>query len=328
MPSQTLSGTQLSLTALQESDQAAFEHLLSTMLKSGIDPSAFSYATPTVDPVDGNYANTLVKVAREKANVSLWPYSAQQSIRYRRIGMPAMKTRFGGTIRADLPTTTRKLMEIFLTSNGLYDRSAQFVDAPVSAVGNVTITCNAGQFLLYGATSFAVKPKQRQLVDVIKDTTIPGFRVLSDFTPVAKTRLMDQMTADNTANLPYPLEPAMTTFGNPTKISGYRYDNTSIKATAAGDGYYLGTVDLIYTRYDFGWSTNGAQFLVTGPSVPTIAYMVAQVALQTGFPITAADVNAQTYPSVPSGQVDTLTITFKDTNLRYTGELTIDYKAN
>lgn len=328
MPSQTLSGTQLSLTALQESDQQAFERLLSSMLKKDIDPSGFTRGAVTVDATDGNYANTPVSVARAKANVSLWPYQGNQSIRYRRISMAALKTRFGSTIRADLPTTTRKLMQIFMTANGLFDRSAQVVDAPVPAVGNVTITFTAGQFLLYGGTAFAVKPFQRQLKDVIKDTTLPGFRVVGDFSNADKTRLMDQMTADNTANLPYPLEPALTTFGAPTKLTGYRYDNTKIRATATGDGYYLGYVDLIYTRYDFGWSTNGSQFLVTGPSTPTTAYMIAQVAAQTGFPITLADVNVQSYPPVASGQVDTLTITFKDANLRYTGELTIDYKAN
>ncbi|MNO07828.1 hypothetical protein D3C81_2301920 [compost metagenome] len=56
--------------------------------------------------------------------------------------------------------------------------------------------------------------------------------------------------------------------------------------------------------------------------------MINAVAAQTGFPIVLADVDIQTYASVPSGQVDTLTITFKAANLRYAGELTIDYKAN
>jgi hypothetical protein len=217
-------------------------------------------------------------------------------------------------------------MRIYLTSNGLFDRSGQVVDQPVTAVGNQTITFTPGQFMLYGGAAFAIKPKQRQLVDVIKETTLVGFRELGYFSNDPKERLLNQMQADNP--LPYPLEPALTSFGEPIKISGYRYDNTQIRATATGDGYYLGDVDLVYTRYDFGWSTNGSQFLVNGPSVPTTAYMVAQVALQTGFPITVQDVNVQSYPTIPSGTLETLTITFKDDNLRYTGELTIDYKAN
>ncbi|MNF18122.1 hypothetical protein D3C80_2220240 [compost metagenome] len=50
--------------------------------------------------------------------------------------------------------------------------------------------------------------------------------------------------------------------------------------------------------------------------------------MQTGFPIAVADVITQTYANVPSGEVETLTIAFRDDNLRFTGELTIDYKAN
>ncbi|MOA42431.1 hypothetical protein D3C78_1644780 [compost metagenome] len=134
-------------------------------------------------------------------------------------------------------------------------------------------------------------------------------------------------TANNTS-LPYPLEPALMTFGDPQKVSGYRYDNTTITVSAVGDGFYLGSVELTYSRYDFGWSQGGAQFLVNGPGTPTTQYMLNAVAQQTGFPIVLADVNIETYPPVPSGELSTLTITFKDTNLRYTGELTIDYRAN
>lgn len=328
MPSQTLSGTQLSLVALQGSDQEAFESLLSTLLKKDIDPSGFEHGVVTADATDAQYANTLVQVVREKSHVSMWPYQGTQSIRYRRLTMAALKARFGATIRADLPTTTQKLMSIYLTSNGLFDRGDQVVDEPVTVAAAKTITFKPGLFLAYGGSSFTIKPKQRQLVDVIKETTLVGFREVDYFSNPAKDRLINQMGADNGPTLPYPLEPLLTSFSVPEKISGYRYDNTKIVATASGDGFYLGAVELIYTRYDFGWSTNGSQFLVNGPSVPTVAYMVAQVALQTGFPITAADVNAQSYPSIPSGQVETLTVTFKDDNLRYTGELTIDYKAN
>lgn len=326
MTSQTLNGTQLALTALQVSDEEAFKQLLSTLLKNSADSAGFEYSDVTADPTDPKYATALVKVNRDEAHVSLWPYQEAQSIRYKRIPVAALGERFGTTIRADLPTTTRELMRIFLTSNGLADRSEQVVDQPVSATGNQTFVVNPGQFLLWGSAPFLIKPKQRQLVDVIKETTLLGFRELGYFSNDPKERLLNQMQADNP--LPYPLEPALTSFGAPLKISGYRYDNTQIRATATGDGFYLGEVDLVYTRYDFGWSTNGSQFLVNGPSVPTIQYMVQQVALQTGFPITAADVNAQSFPTIPSGSLETLTITFKEDSLRYTGELTIDYKAN
>lgn len=326
MTLQILSGSTLALTALQVSDQEAFKQLLNTMLKSGVDSSGFEFDDVTPDPTDPTYATASVKVNRDQANVALWPYQGAQPIRYRRLPMTALKARFGATIRADLPTTTQELMRIYLTSNGLEDRSAQVVNEPVTAVGEHAIAFSANQFLIWGSVPFTIKPKQRQLVDVIKETTLVGFRELGYFSNDPKERLLNQMQADNT--LPYPLEPALTSFDTPIKISGYRYDNTQIRATATGDGFYLGDVDLVYTRYDFGWSTNGSQFLVNGPSVPTIQYMVAQVALQTGFPITVQDVNAQSYPSVPSGSLETLTITFKEDNLRYTGELTIDYKAN
>ncbi|MNZ78921.1 hypothetical protein D3C78_975140 [compost metagenome] len=277
---------------------------------------------------DPQYALTAVSVDRSKADVALWGYQNSLDIRYRRISLDALKAKYGSVIRADVPTTAKELMAVYLSANGLADRSTQVVDRPITALGNVSLQIADGQFMLYGTSTFTLKPKQRQLVDVIKDTTLNGFRAVGDFTGTATARLIANMGTENTASLPYPLEPALLTFGVPEKVSGYRYDNTKIKVTASGDGYYLGTVDLIYSRYDFGWSQGGAQFLVQGPSIPTTQYMINAVAAQTGFPIVLADVDIQTYASVPSGQVDTLTITFKAANLRYAGELTIDYKAN
>ncbi|MNO14072.1 hypothetical protein D3C76_37130 [compost metagenome] len=327
MASQILSGAEFTLAALKESDQEAFQRLLGSLLKVGIDPSGFQYGPIRVE-ADTQYAKTAVSINRSRADISLWGYQNAQDIRYRRIALSALKSKYGSTIRADAPTTTKELMSIFCHANGLHDRSDQVVDAPVSAIGNVTLQFKAGQFLMYGSDTFAFKPKQRQLVDVLKDTTVNGFRAAADFTPTPQALLISQMQADNAATLPYPLEPARITFGTPTKISGYRYDNTTIPVTYSGDGYYLGTVTLTYSRYDFGWSQGGAQFLVQGPSIPTTQYMINAVVAQTGLPIALADVNVETYASVPSGAVETLTITFKGTNLRYTGELTIDYKAN
>lgn len=327
MPSQILSGAQLTLAALKESDQEAFQRLLGSLLTAGVDASGFQYGPIRVE-ADAQFAKTAVSINRSKADVSLWGYQNSQDIRYRRIALAALKSKFGSTIRADLPTTTKELMAIFCHANGLADRSDQVVNAPVNALGNVTLTMNPGQFLLYGSDTFVLKPKQRQLVDVIADTTLSGFRAAADFTGEATARLITQMQTDNNATLPYPLEPARMTFGTPEKISGYRYDNTKIVVTASGDGYYLGNVELVYTRYDFGWSQSGAQFMVQGPSVPTTMYMIAAVAQQTGLPITLVDVEIDTYQPVPSGELATLTIVFRADNLRYTGELTIDYKAN
>lgn len=326
MTSQILNGTQLTLTALQESDQAVFERVLGRMLKSGIDPAAFTRGTVRKDPAAADYAFCDVTVAREKANVSLWPYQGTQQIRYKRVGLPALAARFGTVVRADTPISARELFATYLTANGLYDRSKDIVDKQITAFGNVTFNVTEGDnFLLYGTTTLTFKPKQRQLVDVIKDTKLLGFRVVTDFAPLPKQVFVNQVTADNA--LLYPLEMNLLTLGTPQKLSGYQYDNTKIKLTATGDGSYLGSVDLTYTRYDFGWSTNGAQLLVTGPTKPTTAYMVSKVFELTGFPVSVDDVVVETYANVPVGTVETLTITFKADNLRYAGELTIDYKA-
>jgi len=296
------------------------------MLKSGSDPAAFTRGTVTKDPAAADYAFCNVSVAREKADVSLWPYQGSQQIRWKRVSLASLAARFGTVIRADTPISAKELFSIYTSANGLADRSKDIVDKQITAFGTVTLNVAEGDnFLLYGSTTFTFKPKQRQLVDVIKDTTLAGFRLVTDFAPVPKQVFMNQIAADNA--LLYPLEPNLLTLGTPSKVSGYQYDNTKIRLTASGDGYYLGSVDLVYTRYDFGWSTQGSQLLVSGPTKPTTAYMVSKVFELTGFPVTVDDVIVETYPNVAVGTVETLTITFKANNLRYAGELTIDYKA-
>ena len=327
MSSQTLNGSQLTLTALQESDQEAFKRLLSTLLKANIDPSAFVYSGVVTDPTDSEYAKLSCSIAREKAHISLWPYQDSQTLKYKRVGLPALKDMLGGTVRADLPTTVREMMSIYLTGAGLHDRSDQFQDTAVTGFGAVQVSVSPEQFLIYGATTLTLKPKQRQLPIVLPILEIPGFRELSDFSLDWKRVLIADLDEVNATTLPYNLELEWLSFDTPKKISGYRYNNTTISMTSFGEGYYLGTVDVTYTRYDFGWATEGSQFLVQGPEIPTTQYMLSKVAAITGFPLTVEDVILTTYPKVTKGGLSTLTIVFKENNLRYTGELTIDYKA-
>ena len=326
MPLQILNGAQVALEALRETDQEAFERLLALLLKSSVDKTSFKHDAIVQDS-DVNYATTNVSVNRSAANVDLWPYQDQINIRYRRIGLPTIKTRFGGRIRADLPATKRELVSIYLTANGLHDRSDQIEDAVVSELGEVDFSVIPGQFLIYGDMTLDVKPFQRQLADVIVNTTVLGFRTVGDFEAREET-LFSQMLSSNEETLPYPLESQYLSWGTPVKVGGYRYDNTSIIVTGFGEeGYYLGPVELIYTRYDFGWASVGTQYLVEGPSTPSIPQMLASISLQTGLPLSVADVVSQTYDPIPTGEVQTLTIFFTEDNLRYTGELTIDYKA-
>ncbi len=327
MSSQILSGPQLTLTALQESDQEAFKRLLANVLKSNVDSSAFIYHDITPDSENSDFASLTCSIARERAHISLWPYQDEQVLKYRRVSLDALKNVLGDTVRADLPTTVHEMMSIYLTSTGYHDRSSQFQDVAINEFGTVTVSVKPEQFLLYGTTSFTLKPKQRQLIVVLPILEVDGFRELGDFLGDWRRLLVDNLDRTNDGTLPFELELEWMTFGSPQKVSGYRYNNTTIQVSAFGEGYYLGDVDVTYTRYDFGWATEGSQFLVTGPTVPTTEYMLGKVAEITGFPLTTEDVIWETYPKVTAGNLSTLTIVFKDDNPRYTGELTIDYKV-
>lgn len=328
MPLQTLNSAQLALAALQESDQEAFKRLLGLLLKPTVDPASFKHDAVIMDTNDPDYATTNVSIDRNKAHVSMWGYRDNQSIRFRRVSLEAIKERFGSIIRADLPATKQELLNIILSANGLYKRGYQVIDDTVAEHGEIDFEIQPGQFLLHGQTSFEVKPYQRQLQDVIVTGTIPGFRAAGDFEWFVE-RLLSTQLIDANQELMYPLEAQWLAWGSsPVKLSGYRYDNTSITVTAFGEGYYLGEYTVIYTRYDFGWANLGNQYLVDGPTRPTTQHMLDAISQQTGIPVGIDDVVVETYDLVPVGEVQTLTIFFKEDNLRFTGELTVDYRAN
>jgi hypothetical protein len=327
MPLQILNSRQVTQLALQESDEEAFKRLLGFLLRTGVDPSAFKYADVTGDVIDLDVTTAKVSVDRRKANIGLWTRQDDVEIKYRRTSLEALKTSFGNVIRADLPASKKELMSIYLNANGLYDRSEQVIDGPVVELGNVALEMNEGEFLIYGSSTFVLKPFQRQLAEVVNFTTLPGFRVNADFDLTATEELFAQLNRHNAATMPYPLEPELLEYSVPTKLTGYRYDNTSIEVKAFGDGYYLGTVTVIYSRYDFGWINIGSQYLVDGPLTPTTQFMIDAISAQTGLPLSLSDVVIESYDAMDSGDVQTLTIFFKEDSYRYTGELTIDYRA-
>jgi len=327
MTSQTLNGPALTAAALKESDQEAFHRLLAGMLQGGVNPSSFEHGPVTVTPDSADHATIEVAVARSKAHISLWGYQDSITLRYRRVSLEALKSRYGSVIRADVPISKKDLMAIYFHENQLHDRSEQIVDEPVESLGSVALAMQPDQFLLHGQTSFTVKPFQRQLSAVIANPVVPGFRTLSDFDAEPIELLVNQLGTVNADTLPYPLQPDLLVFSAPTLKGGYALDNTSITVTGFGDGYYLGSRELTYTRHDFGWSTGGNQHYVEGPSQPLTSYMVERVNALTGFPITLDDVVIESYDVVPTGELMTLTIFFKPDCLRYAGELTIDYRA-
>jgi len=325
MTLQTLNGVQLTQAALKESDRSAFNHLLQTLLKDDLDPAGFQHGAVTVDPLDPSDASVEVTVDRGQAHVNLWKYRDGLTLRYRRVALSAVAARYGSVIRADLPATVRDLMAVYLTGQALHDRSDQIEDSLVEQVGPLTVSVLPDRFLLYGNHQFTVKPLQRQLAQVLTTTAVVGFLDVVDFVDDPTTQLLQQLTVANT--LPYELEPELLVWSDPVKVNGYITDNTTIEVEAVGDGYYLGKITVTYARYDFGWSTNGAQFEIEGPSTPTTWYILEQVQLLTGMPLTLSDVVQEAYAPIAPGELNTLTVFFSETNLRYTGELTIDYRA-
>jgi hypothetical protein len=297
------------------------------MLKPGIDTKSFVHGAVTIDPSDPNKVTTPVSVSRAKADISLWQYTDSLAISYKRVKLSEIANYFGNVIRVDFPTTKKEMMAVYFSLLNLHDRSDQIVDGEVSDTGVFEVSAVPGMAFLEGATSFTVKPFQRQLSEVLQTTKVDGFRNPEDFTGNDdRIFLLDQIAAAN-ADLRYPLEYENLSFDAPVNISGYARDNTSVVLTARGDGVHIGNVEIVYTRHDFGWSTGGNQHYVEGPSVPTTQYMIDKVTELTGYQIKISDVIVEPYSVIQSGELETLTIFFNPESTRYAGELTIDYRA-
>lgn len=327
MTSSILNGQGNSQAALQESDAAAFKRLLRSMVRAGVDVEGMVHGPVTDDPNDPLYGQVNVSIAPSQSSIEYWGYQDSIELKYRRIPFQGVVARYGEVLRTDLPTDSRTLMKAYFSRNGLYDRSEQIRPTAVDANGRVELAVEPGQFLLQGSAVFEIKPLQRQLATVLTERTVGGFREPNDFESDTKAALLAQLTARNTATLPYALQPEFTHLGHPENIGGAAFDNTSIAVSAHGEGYYLGTVSVVYSRLNFGWYTVGEQIYMEGPPVPTVDFMLNEVSRQTGFPVDRSDVIVESFDRLSSGELATLTIFFKPDNLRYTGELTIDYRA-
>jgi len=327
MTSSILNGPSNTQAALQENDEQAFYRLLRSMVKAGVEVEGFEHSVPVTDPANPTQALIEVGIAPAKSMIDYWGYQDKIQLTYRRIPMSAMVQRYGSILRADLPVTVKTLMQGWFDRAGLYDRSEQFVEQSIATFGQHTMTIKDGQFLLYGGAPFEVKPLQRQLIDVLPNRTVTGFRTPTDFDTNVKAVLLSQLTAANPDTLPYPLEIDRITLSPVEVMGGYAHDNSRIRLTASGEGYYLGDLDVIYSRLDFGWYTMGDQIYMEGPPLPTLNYILNQASTQTGFPLSSDDVVATTFSKLTVGDLATLTIAFKPQNLRYVGELTIDYRA-
>lgn len=322
-----LNGPGNSQAALQESDTDAFKRLLRSMVRTGVDVDGMIHDGVTADSTDPLYGTVVVSIAPSRASIDYWGYQDNIELKYRRIPFEAIADRYGSVLRTDLPTDSRALMKAYFSRNGLYDRSEQIRPQAVNANGQVTMEAEPGQFLVHGSAVFEIKPLQRQLSTVLPNLTVSGFREPNDFDSNIKAELLTQLTALNAETLPYPLQVEFSTLTTPELINGRQYDNTSVVLSAHGEGFYLGSATVIYSRLDFGWYTSGEQIYMEGPSVPDVDFMLNEVGSQTGFPVDRSDVLVESYPPVPQGDLVTLTIFFKPDNLRYTGELTIDYRA-
>lgn len=312
--------------ALRETDSEVFVSMLQRVLKSGVTAQGFVYGDPVAASGDTSTLN--VSVDRDLSPVEHWQYTDSVQLTYKRIPLTAVTNRYGNVLRADLPTTVREVVKDYLLGLGFHDRSAQFTDANITTYGNETVTVGEGSLLLHGSAPFTVRPLQRQLSTVLSNTTVAGFKVPTDFTTGPEELLYSQLEAANTDTLPYPLESDKTSIGTLEVVSGYRDDNTRATITATGDGYYLGSVQVIYTRVDLGWYSNGEQYLVDGPRTPNLSDILDNLSTQIGLPLTITDVRPQNFTQLPVGSVTTLTIPFTEDNLRYVGEITVDYRVS
>lgn len=313
--------------ALKVSDEEAFKLLLSVLMKPNVPVGSFTHDAPVLVNSDRRTSSINVRISDTNTDASLWSYRGTQQVQYRRVGLNEVGRKYGNVLRADLPTTSKTLMSNFFKTHGLFDRSDVFVDEVITTLNEHTFFTKPDSFLLTDTFNFKVRPLQRKMGDVVTVTTVPGFRTAEDFVDNATKHLVDQVEAANTATMPYKFDRELTSFRTPSPSNGAKVDNSRVNMQAIGDGYYFGFVFIDYTRYDFGWRDDGRPIFMTGPTMPTTEYILDQVAKLTGFPVTVSEISVRTYDAVPVGEVETITLLFVGGNLRYVGEITVDYKA-
>lgn len=327
MTSSKSNGVLLTEDALKVSDKEAFELLLSGLMKPNVPLGSFDHDAPVLTGTDRRTTSVNVRVSDTNTDASLWGYRGTQKIQYRRVGLNEVGRKYGTVLRADLPTTSRVLMSNFFKTHGLFDRSDVFVDEVITTLNEHTFFTKADSFLLTDSFNFNVRPLQRKMDEFVLVTKVAGFRTPDDFTDNATKHLVDQVEAANTATMPYKFDRGLTSFRTPSASNGAQFDNSRVNMQAIGDGYYFGFVFIDYTRYDFGWADGGRPIFMTGPTMPTTQYILDQVTKLTGFPVALSEILVKTYSAVPVGEVETITLQFVGGNLRYVGDITVDYKA-
>lgn len=326
MTSNLLNGAALSAAALKVDDQGAFQLLLGNLLKAGTDPGIFRF-----DNVTGGQAaaaQLTARVSREDAPVDMWVYRDTQVIPYSRIALSALQAKWGKTIYTDFPTTRQELFSTYLTKNELYDRGDQVTDGPVTGPGDQALTAQANSLLLYGTSSFVIKQLPKYLRDVVELRDLKVFDAAKDMQGDALTVLVNAVNTLNVKTLPRPIQASEVKADTPVVLSEYDVaGNTQLTLRGNNSEVFMEEVVLTYHRVNLGIVYNGAQFVVKGPAKPTLGYLLDQVRQITGFTIADNEVQAQTFTTQPLGQVNTLTLPFLPSSLRYVGEITIDYTA-
>lgn len=326
MTSNLLNGAALSAAALKVDDQGAFQLLLGNLLKAGTDPSIFRFSNVTGGKDAA--AQLTARVSREDAPVDMWVYRDTQVIPYSRIAISALQAKWGKTIYTDFPTTRQELFSTYLVKNELYDRGEQVTDSPVTGPGDQTLTAQADSLLLYGASSFVIKQLPKYLRDVVELRDLKVFDASKDMQGDALTVLVNAVNDLNAKTLPRPIQASEVKADTPVVLSEYDVaGNTQLTLRGNNSEVFMEEVVLTYHRVNLGIVYNGAQFVVKGPVKPTLSYLLDKVRAITGFTIADNEVQAQTFTNQPLGQVNTLTLPFLPSSLRYVGEITIDYTA-
>lgn len=324
MSSTILDSNTLAEQALSSTDEEVFTSLLDMSLEDGVPRKGFRY---TLIPSASKEATIKISVDRSKADVSIWPNAGEFELSYKRIGLSDLTSVRGNVVRLTLPATKRDVAKQLFEQNEFHDRSASIVDGVVADFGDVELECDDNSLLLYGSTLIDFRHEQFPIYEVVKLSTLDGFREPSNFTSHFMTELTDQLLAVNSASMPFPVDITQMSLSQIEQVSEYAHDNTTAILEGFGDNIYIGEIEITYSRLNFAWYTLGTQYYVEGPSVVSVDAIIDAVTTQSGFPLTRDDIVIPNFPSIVQGELDTLTILFKPDNPRYVGELTVDYRA-
>lgn len=327
MTSLLLNGSALSVSALQLSDEGAFQALLTTLVKRSVPLTMFKRDTPV--PVEDTETQSIINVsiAKESAPVNMWAYRDAQPVTYNRLAMSKVAAKYSPTIYADFPISNTDLFSGYLNKAGLYDRGDQVVEGTVTAPGKVTLTAVPDSFMLTGSFAFTVKQATKYLVDVVPSTGLTAFDVARDMTGTAADKLVANVNLLNGSTLPRPITTSEVKFGAPSILDEYDGINTEVEMLSNNSEVFLGSVLLTYHRVNFSWLLNGEQMVLKGPSAVTTQLLLDRIRTKTGYTMNLDDLVVQPYDPVPKGTTATLTVVVNEASLRYVGEITIDYTA-